>query len=67
LEGSLDNFWGVIQKYDAEFEERRKQLVQENKKMRFIARLDHGKASIELVEVDFMHPAYPLEGATTSS
>ena len=63
FEGSLENFWKVIQQYDAEFEERRKQLAKENKKMRFVARLDQGKASIELIEVDLMHPAYPLEGS----
>jgi len=63
FEGTLDNFWKVVQQYDTEFEERRKRLAQENKKMRYVARLDHGKASIELVEVDFMHPAYPLEGS----
>jgi aspartokinase/homoserine dehydrogenase 1 len=63
FEGSLDNFWKTVQKYDADFEERRKQLVKENKKMRFVACLDNGKASIELKEVDFMHPAYPLEGS----
>jgi bifunctional aspartokinase / homoserine dehydrogenase 1 len=31
--------------------------------MRYVARLDNGKASIELTEVDTMHPAYPLEGS----
>ncbi|MBN1416265.1 MAG: bifunctional aspartate kinase/homoserine dehydrogenase I [Bacteroidales bacterium] len=63
FEGSLDNFWTTVQKYDAVFEERRRQLVTENKKMRFVARLDHGKATIELTEVNHMHPAYPLEGS----
>ena len=62
FEGSLDNFWQVVQQYDAAFEERRSKLAAENKKMRFVARLDHGKATIELAEVDFLHPAYPLEG-----
>jgi aspartokinase/homoserine dehydrogenase 1 len=52
----------VVQQYDAAFEERRSKLAAENKKMRFVARLDHGKATIELAEVDFLHPAYPLEG-----
>ncbi|MBN2275077.1 MAG: bifunctional aspartate kinase/homoserine dehydrogenase I [Bacteroidales bacterium] len=63
FEGTLDDFWQVIQKYDGEFEERRRKLVNENKKMRYVARLDNGRASIELMEVDFMHPAYPLEGS----
>ncbi len=63
FEGSLDNFWKVVQQYDAEFEERRKKLALEKRKMRYVARLENGKASIELVDVDFMHPAYPLEGS----
>jgi len=63
FEGTLDNFWKVVQQYDAEFEERRKKLALENRKMRYVARLDNGKASIELVDVDFMHPAYPLKEA----
>ena len=63
FEGSLDHFWKTIQQYDAEFEERRIRLEKENKKMRYVARLDSGKASIELTEVDTLHPAYPLEGS----
>lgn len=63
FKGSLDDFWKAILRYDASFEERRKQLTKENKKLRFVARLDEGKASIELKEVGITHPAYPLEGS----
>ena len=35
----------------------------ENRKLRYIARLDNGKATVELVDVAFSHPAYPLEGS----
>ncbi len=63
FEGSPENFWEAVQQQDTLFEERRKKLERENKKMRFVARLDDGKATIELAEVDFMHPAYPLEGS----
>jgi aspartokinase/homoserine dehydrogenase 1 len=61
--GTLDDFWINIRKQDAAFEERRKQLTLENKKLRFVARLENGKASIELEEVGIAHPAYPLEGS----
>jgi aspartokinase/homoserine dehydrogenase 1 len=61
--GSLDDFWKEIRKHDAAFEERRKKLTNENKKLRFIAILDKGQASIELREVGITHPAYPLEGS----
>lgn len=61
--GSLDDFWNNIVKHDDAFEERRKKLANDNKKLRYIARLDKGKATIELVDVDMSHPAYPLEGS----
>ncbi len=63
FEGSLDDFWKSVVKHDAAFEARRKKLSGENKKLRFVARLENGKASIELMEVDITHPAYPLEGS----
>jgi aspartokinase/homoserine dehydrogenase 1 len=61
--GTLADFWKNIRKQDAIFEERRKQLTVQNKKLRFVARLENGKASIELEEVGIAHPAYPLEGS----
>jgi len=61
--GSIDDFWNSIRKYDAGFEEKRKRLEHENKKLRYVARLANGKASIELEEVGITHPAYPLEGS----
>jgi bifunctional aspartokinase / homoserine dehydrogenase 1 len=63
FKGEPDDFWKEIVKYDAPFDERRKKLNLENKKLRYVARLDEGKASIELCEVDITHPAYPLEGS----
>ncbi|MBN2812896.1 MAG: bifunctional aspartate kinase/homoserine dehydrogenase I, partial [Bacteroidales bacterium] len=63
FEGSIDDFWKSIVKHDASFETRRKKLSGENKKLRFVARLENGKASIELMEVNITHPAYPLEGS----
>jgi len=61
--GSQDDFWAAIRKHDGKFEERRKALIRENKKLRFVARLENGTARIELVEVGITHPAYPLEGS----
>jgi aspartokinase/homoserine dehydrogenase 1 len=61
--GSLEEFWKAIEKYNPVFEERRKKLAAENKKLRFVACLDNGKAGIELMEVGIDHPAYPLEGS----
>jgi len=61
--GSLDDFWAGLEKIDADFESKRKKLEEQNKKWRYVARLDNGNARIELMEVDFMHPSYPLEGS----
>jgi bifunctional aspartokinase / homoserine dehydrogenase 1 len=63
FDGSIEDFWSKVSKYDAEFEERRKNLVKQNKRWRFVARLVDGKGSIELMEVDMHHPAYNLEGS----
>jgi aspartokinase/homoserine dehydrogenase 1 len=63
FEGSIDDFWVKVKQFDDEFEKKRKQTEKEGKKMRFVARLDNGKATVELMEVDAMHPAYPLEGS----
>ena len=63
FEGSLDDFWKRIPTMDAEFETRRQVLEQENKRWRFVAKLDHGKASVGLQEVSSSHPFYNLEGS----
>ena len=63
FEGSLDDFWAKVPALDADFEERRQRLVAENKRWRLVARLDEGKASVSLQEVNQWHPFYNLEGS----
>jgi bifunctional aspartokinase / homoserine dehydrogenase 1 len=63
FEGSLDDFWKNISQLDAGFEEKRKKLETENKKWRFVAQYENGKAQIGLQEVDARHPFYDLEGS----
>ena len=63
FEGSLEYFWENISKLDAEFEEKRKNLAAENKKWRFVATYENGKAQIGLQVVDTHHPFYDLEGS----
>jgi aspartokinase/homoserine dehydrogenase 1 len=63
FEGSLDDFWKTVARYDDDFESRRKKLEKENKKWRYVARLKEGKASVQLSEVEMDHPLYPLEGS----
>lgn len=61
--GSLDDFWKKVPTLDADFEARRKVLESENKHWRFVAKLENGKASVGLQEVDRNHPFYGLEGS----
>ncbi len=63
FEGSLDSFYERVRKYDREFEEKRKSLVRQNRKWRFFASLDQGKARVELITVDPSHPTFDLEGS----
>lgn len=63
FEGSLDEFWSGVELLDDEYEQKRKVLEAENKKWRFVARFEDGKASAGLQEVDSTHPFYDLEGS----
>ena len=63
FDGSLEDFWDKVPSLDADFEERRKRLVEEGKRWRFVARLDEGRASVSLQEVNQWHPFYNLEGS----
>ena len=48
---------------DTDFESRRQKLEDENKRWRFVAKLEDGKGSVSLQEVDSKHPFYGLEGS----
>lgn len=63
FDGTLDEFWTKVEQHDASFEARRKELEKQSKRWRFVARLENGEASVQLIEVDFNHPAYVLEGS----
>ena len=47
FEGSIDDFWKHLPELDAGFEERRKKLEAEGKRLRFVATVDHGKTSVK--------------------
>lgn len=63
FEGSLDDFWERVESLDEEFETRRRELERQQKRWRFVARLEGGKGSVALCEVDRWHPFYNLEGS----
>ncbi len=62
FEGTIDDFWKNISKLDADFEAKRKELEVNNKRWRFVAKLENGKGSVSLQEVGANHPFYNLEG-----
>ncbi|NLZ94833.1 MAG: bifunctional aspartate kinase/homoserine dehydrogenase I [Bacteroidales bacterium] len=63
FEGSLDSFWESISSLDDQVEKDRLRLLSENKKLRFVAKLENGCAEVGLQEVDSKHPFYDLEGS----
>jgi aspartokinase/homoserine dehydrogenase 1 len=63
FQGSLDEFWKELPSLDADFEARRRTLESEHKRWRFVAKLEEGKGSVSLCEVDSKHPFYDLEGS----
>ena len=63
FEGKIEDFWKRLPQLDAEFEERRKRVDNDGKRMRFVARLENGKGSVSLCEVKEYHPFYNLQGS----
>ena len=63
FDGDIDEFWKNIPEIDAEFELKRKKLASENKRWRFVAKMDQGKCSVGLQEVSSTHPFYDLQGS----
>ena len=63
FEGTLEDFWKNISQLDAGFEEKREKLSAQNKKWRFVAKFENGKAQTGLQEVGSNHPFYDLEGS----
>ena len=63
FEGSLEDFWQNIHELDAQFEEQRQQLASENKRLRFVAKMENGVCEVGLQTVDSRHPFYELEGS----
>lgn len=63
FEGSLNEFWERLPDLDSSFEEKRKVTEAGNKKWRFVAQYENGKALVGLQKVDSRHPFYDLEGS----
>ena len=68
FDGSLEEFWNSIHEMDESFEERRKKLESEGKRLRLVAKYDNEIADkcdceVALQEVERGHPFYDLEGS----
>ena len=63
FKGDLNDFFEKVKEYDTEFEQKRKELVKQNRKWRFFATLDQGKAKVELLTIGIDHPSFNLEGS----
>ena len=60
---NVDEFFVELKKNDDVFEKIRKSAAAKGKVLRFIAKLENGKASISLEEVNSLHPFYNLSGS----
>ena len=63
FQGDLNAFFEKVKEYDAEFEQKRMELSEQNLKWRFFATLDQGKAKVELLTIGADHPSFNLEGS----
>lgn len=63
FQGSEADFWEQLPSLDASFEERRRRLEAEGKRLRFVATWADGHGKVGLEEVDKRHPFYNLEGS----
>ena len=63
FKGDLNNFFEKVKEYDAEFEQKRKELTKQNRKWRFFATMELGKAKVELLTIGSDHPSFNLEGS----
>jgi len=61
--GTQEAFWEGVEKLDREFEEKRRKMEEDGLKWRYLARLENGRGTMGLEEVDAAHPVYPLEAS----
>lgn len=63
FKGSIDDFFSALGPTDEAIETRRREAEMRGCRLRYVARLINGKASVGLEEVDSTHPFYNLEGS----
>jgi len=63
FDGDMDHFFTKVRELDNDFEQQRRELQSQNKKWRFFAIMERGKAKVELIVIDASHPAFDVEGS----
>ena len=59
---SVDEFFSLLQKKDAYFEDLRNSAVKAGKALGYMATLERGRAEVSLQSIDHRHPFYSLTG-----
>jgi aspartokinase/homoserine dehydrogenase 1 len=60
---TVEEFFAQLEKHNAVFAKRRDEAEKKGKVLRFIAKMENGKAGITLEAVDSSHPFYSLSGS----
>lgn len=60
---TIDQFFAALKKADGYFDELREKAEKQGKLLRFIAKMEKGKATVSLQAVDSSHPFYSLSGS----
>ena len=61
FEGNIEDFFNKVREMDNDFEQTRQEMVAQNRRFRYLAILDQGRAMTELIAVEPGHPAFDLE------
>ncbi len=61
FEGNIEDFFNKVREMDNDFEQKRQEMVAQNRRFRYLAILDQGRAMTELIAVEPGHPAFDLE------
>ncbi len=59
---TVDAFLHELENHDSEFESQRANLEKQNRKLRYVATYENGKAFTRLKEFDMSHPFYWIQG-----
>lgn len=60
---SIDDFFQILSTHDAEFSAKYQPSFAKNQLLRYIGKIENGKASVSLQAVDSSHPFYSLSGS----